>query len=135
MHVAGDYSSGNLYQLSSSIYSDNGNPIAAERTFPHLNNDMKRLFYHSVQLDMEPGVGLSSGQGQTPQAMLQFSQDGGHTWSNEKWVSVGAIGATNARAIWRRLGHARDKVFRIRMTDPVKRIWIGATINGEAGDT
>ena len=133
-HVVGDYSSGNLYQLSSSIYSDNGAYIPRERTFPHMNADMKRMTCYSFQLDLEPGTGLDgSGQGTNPQAMLQFSDDGGHSWSNEKWTSVGAIGQTKFRAIWRRLGRSRDKIFKIRITDPVKTVWIGATLNEGVG--
>lgn len=133
-HVVGDYQSGNLYQLSSTIYSDNGNPIPRERTFPHLAKDMDRIFTSSLQLDLEPGVGIDgTGQGTRPEAMMQFSNDGGHSWSNELWVSIGAIGATEERAIWRRLGQARDRVYRIRVTDPVKNVWIGAEIELEKG--
>jgi hypothetical protein len=95
---------------------------------------MKRMTNYSFQLDLEPGVGIDgTGQGTSPQAMLQFSNDGGHSWSNEKWASVGAIGQLTTRVIWRRLGRSRDKVFKIRMTDPVKTVWIGATLNEGVG--
>lgn len=133
-HVVGDYSSGNIYQLSSTIYTDNGSYIPRQRVFPHLNADMKRIFYSSLQLDMEPGTGTDgTNQGNSPKAMLQFSDNGGNSWSNESWASMGAIGSKKNRCIWRRLGQARDKVFRITITDPVKVVLIGATINGEAG--
>lgn len=133
-HVVGDYQSGNIYELSDDIFTDNGAYIPRQRVFPHLNADMKRLFYHSLQLDLQPGVGIDgSGQGTNPKAILQFSDDGGHSWSNEKVASVGKIGEGKHRVIWRRLGQARDKVFRITQTDPVKTVWIGATINGEEG--
>jgi hypothetical protein len=37
-------------------------------------------------------VGLSSGQGSAPVALLSWSDDGGHTWSNEHEASMGAVG-------------------------------------------
>lgn len=133
-HVVGDYMSGNLYQLSSTIYTDNGSYIPRQRVFPHLNADMRRIFYSFLQLDLEPGTGIDGlGQGINPQAMLQFSDNGGNSWSNEKWASIGAIGQKRTRVIWRRLGQARDKVFRVTITDPVKVVLIGAEIEAGAG--
>jgi len=43
--------------------------------------------------------------GADPQVMLRWSDDGGHTWSNEHWRSMGQIGQTGYRTIWRRLGY------------------------------
>jgi len=43
-----------------------------------------------------------------PQAMLRWSNDGGSTWSREYWVTIGQEGKYKNRAIWRRLGMARD---------------------------
>ena len=61
---------------------------------------------------------------QTPPARLAWSNDGGHTFSNEYQASLGAIGQYKARLVWRRLGYARDRVFRIRVDAPVKKILI-----------
>jgi hypothetical protein len=49
-------------------------------------------------------LGLATGQGSDPQAMLRWSNDGGLTWGNEHWASIGKMGKTHARVIWRRLG-------------------------------
>lgn len=132
--VVGDYQNGNLYAMSSSVYTDNGNPIVRQRISPHLAEDMKRVFYSSFQLDLEPGVGLDgTGQGTNPQAILQYSNDGGHTWSNERWAGVGAIGSLKARAKWDRLGLARDRVYKVTITDPVKVVLIGAELELQEG--
>ena len=69
-----------------------------------------------------------------PQAMLEWSDDGGHTWSNEHWVSIGKIGEYKNRAIWRRLGRSRERIFRVTITDPVKRVIIGAHLDATAGN-
>ena len=69
--------------------------------------------------------------GYDPQVMLRWSDDGGHTWSNEHWVSIGKIGAFGTRAIWRRLGMTiklRDRVYEVSGTDPVKIDIIGAQL-------
>ena len=80
----------------------------------------------SIQVDFETGVGTQSGQGVNPQAMLQWSNDGARTWSNEHWASFGAIGKYKTRARWRRLGRARDRVYRLVVSDPCKVVILGA---------
>ena len=70
-------------------------------------------------------------QGANPQVMLRWSDDGGHTWSNEHWVSIGKIGQFGTRAIWRRLGMTqklRDRVYEVSGTDPVKIDIVGAEL-------
>jgi hypothetical protein len=69
--------------------------------------------------------------GAKPEVMLRWSDDGGHTWSNERWVSMGRIGRFGQRAIWRRLGMTqkiRDRVYEISATDPVKIAIMGAEL-------
>ncbi len=70
--------------------------------------------------------------GYTPQVMLRWSDDGGHTWSSEHWSSMGRIGTYGTRTFWRRLGMTvklRDRVYEISGTDPVKIAIIGARLN------
>ncbi len=134
-HIVGDYSSGNLYQMSSSIYSDNGNALIRQRITPHLSKDMNRVFVSAIQLDFETNIGLSSGQGSQPLAMLSWSNDGGHTWSNEHTAPLCAIGNNSDRAIWRRLGQSRNRVFKFSISDPVKVVLIGAEIELQAGSS
>ena len=70
-------------------------------------------------------------QGANPQAMLRWSDDGGHTYSNEHWKSLGKIGVFQRRAIWRRLGMTlklRDRVYEVSGTDPVKIAIVGAEL-------
>ena len=130
-HVVGDYENGNIYQMSSDVYSDNGNPITRLRRTPHIvdADALDFITYSSFQLDMEVGVGLDgTGQGTNPKVMLRFSNDGGYRWSNEVWADAGKIGQRKARARWRRLGHSRDRVFEVKITDPIKVVLIGADI-------
>ena len=69
-----------------------------------------------------------------PQAMLRWSNDGGSTWSNEHWTSIGKIGKYKNRAIWRRLGMARDRIFEVVVSDPVKAVIVSANLKASSGD-
>jgi hypothetical protein len=68
-----------------------------------------------------------------PQAMLDWSDDGGHTWSNEHWAGIGRVGDYAARAVWRRLGRSRNRVYRVTITDPVKVVMLGAYLEAKGG--
>jgi hypothetical protein len=72
-------------------------------------------------------------QGAIPQVMLRWSDDGGHTWSNEHWAQMGKVGQYYRRVFWRRLGMTlklRDRVYEISGTDPVKVVIMGAELHG-----
>lgn len=128
MHIVGDQN-GNLYIMDEGTYTDNNQPITRMRTSPHISQDMIKFRFESFQVDMETGTGLDGNvQGVNPQVMLQTSDDYGYTWSQERWVSAGAMGQYHTRAIWTQLGVARDKVFRIRITDPVRCNLVGANL-------
>lgn len=127
MNLVGDWQTGNIYALDLDVFTDNGNTIERIRACQHISNDMKRVMYSALQIDMEAGVGLSDGQGSDPQAMLQWSDDGGFTWSNEAWASIGKMGERKTRVRWRRLGKSRDRVFKLKISDPVKVVIVGAT--------
>ena len=139
--VVGDFENGNIYALDLTTYADNSNPqkwLRSWRALPTGQNDLKRTAQHTLQLDCETGVGLVTGQGSDPQVMMRWSDDGGHTWSNEYWRSMGAIGASSWRTYWRRLGMTvklRDRVYEVSGTDPVKIAIVGAelTLSGTNG--
>jgi hypothetical protein len=54
-----------------------------------------------------------------PDASLRWSNDGGHIWTNYLTVGVGQQGDFNKRAIWRRLGRARQRIYEFSVSDPV----------------
>jgi hypothetical protein len=134
LNVVGDYETGDLYELDPDTKDDDGTVIVRERTSPHFSSGLRLVRHKAFTLDMEVGVGLDgTAQGTDPQVMLQWSDDGGHTWSNERWQSIGKIGKTRTRVIWRRLGVSRDRVYRVRVSDPVKVVFIGAELDVEEG--
>ena len=132
--LLGDYENGKLYRLSLSQYTDDGQLIRRLRRCPHITTDLQRQYFAELQIQFQPGVGLPTGQGQDPQAMLRWSDDGGFTWSNENWVTIGKQGQYFTRAMWRRLGFARDRIFEVVITDPIKAVIVSANLKAEAGD-
>lgn len=139
MHLVGDYENGNVYTFEEKVYTDDTAPITRMRITPHVSNSKKSLTCHSLEIDMETGIGLVSGQGADPQVMLSWSDDGGHTFKGETWTSaggkVGGIGDFKKRVRWRRLGSFIDRVFKIVITDPVPVTIMNAEIEMEAGNS
>ena len=142
--VVGDWQNGNVYRFDLKRYVDQvatlggsyGNTqIPCIRRAPHLTTELKRQFFHDFQIQFQPGVGLQTGQGSNPQAMLRWSDDGGSTWSSEHWVSIGKVGKYKNRARWQRLGQARDRIFEVQVTDPVYRTMVSANINYSPGES
>jgi len=125
-HIVGDYDNGQLYYLDIDKYSDAWEPSIRERTFPVISSENKRIFFRSLEIDFEPGTGTLTN---SPAAMLQWSNDGGKTWGNEVWRRAGNIGEYRTRLIWRNLGSARNRVFRLRMSDEFKVVIAGAYID------
>lgn len=120
-----DYENGKLYRIELEQLTDDGRPIAREFTSRHQSAG-DYTYLPELWLEMEAGVGVQIGQGTDPKVMLQISRDGGKTWGNELWRSIGKVGQYKARAVWNRLGRARDWIFRFRVSDPVKVVFVAA---------
>jgi hypothetical protein len=133
-YLVGDYQNGKIYSLDNNAYTEDGSTIRRLRRAPHITTDLQRQYFAELQIQFQPGVGLETGQGQNPQAMLRWSNDGGSTYSNEHWVSIGAVGKYKNRAIWRRLGWSRDRIFEVSITDPVKAVIVSANLKAEVGE-
>lgn len=129
-HLVGDYQSGKVYSMDLDTYTDDGNPIKRIRAAQTAENLQLRMFYQSLQVDMETGLGTGASN---PQLILRWSNDGGHTWSNERMVSAGKVGQYGARAKFNRLGSGRNRVFELSMTDDAKFAVLGAVVEAEAG--
>lgn len=133
LHLVGDCVDGRLYVLDMNYFTDDGAPILRQRRTQASEQAQVRLFVAELQVDMETGVGLATGQGSDPLLMLRFSHDGGHTWSNERTATVGKVGEYGARCRFMRLGAGRNRLWEISMTDPVKFVVLGAVVGAQAG--
>lgn len=125
--LIGDYLSGNIMLLDWNAYTELGNIMQLSVTSAPIHSDKKRVFISRLEFDFEQGVGTTSGQGEDPVVMMDISKDGGRTWTLlQPWRQLGKIGEYFKRQRFLRLGQARVFVFRITITDPVKRVMIQA---------
>jgi hypothetical protein len=120
----GDQNAGKIYKLKD-VYDDAGDPIRRIAAGAPLYANGDWAFMPSFEAIFESGVG-TSGQGENPQAMLRYSDDGGRTWSKEMWRSIGKTGEYRKRTVWRRLGRFKERVVEVTVSDPVAARFIGA---------
>lgn len=59
---------------------------------------------------------------------MQYSDDGGHTWSNWDQKSIGEVGQYKTRVVFTRLGKTRQRVFRVKCSSPMRRDILGASV-------
>ncbi len=132
IHYVGDYRNGNLYQMAMRFGDDNGEPISRVRDGHYIHSDRTRIFHHALEIDFETGTAAQGAD--EPQAMLTWSDDNGRTWSSEQWRGLGAVGEYDKRAIWRRLGQSRQRIYRLTIADTARTAVIGAFLRGDLGD-
>lgn len=131
--VSGDLADNRMYVLDPTFFSEDGDEIIRVATGAPLMNEGRRVFVSQIEADMQTGVGLNTGQGSAPVVWMNFSDDGGRTWSYNKTASIGRMGRYRTRALWRRVGQARERVFRLQMSDPVGTTLMAANITYDAG--
>jgi hypothetical protein len=59
---------------------------------------------------------------------LSYSDDGARNWSNWRERSLGETGEYAKRVRFNRLGSFRNRVYRVRVSSPVKRDLLGAVV-------
>jgi len=128
----GDRTSNRVGILDAQIFAEWDQVLVSEVTSPAIAQENAFIQHGNLDLIFEQGVGTVTGQGQTPKVMLQWSDDGGRTWSNELHRSLGQRGDFLRMARFLRLGQSRDRVYRYRISDPVRRTLIQALLNNAA---
>lgn len=131
LNVACDYADGRIYAIDLDYFKDDTDPIQRVRVTETIAKEQTRLFYNNVLIDMETGVGIEDGS--DPKVMLRWSNDGGHTWSNQRFTSMGAIGQTKSRVQFHRCGSGCNRVWELTITDPVKVAIMGAKATVDEG--
>ncbi len=122
MHLVGDWENGNIYQLSTSTYTDNGQPLVAFRQTQILADNKKALksvLLHRMVLDAE--VGQNGGN-----IAMAFSDDYGNTWSGDYAHSLRVTSDFRGIDPWEPLGlHPYGVTFRISISDNCPRAIFG----------
>ena len=136
-HLVGDWSSGNIYWLSSTFYDDAGAMIRGWRRSPTITKENKWIYFDQIEFVMATGLIPSTplydglGQIRPAQIQLRWSNDGGQTWSNWYFLSVGKQGEYNKRVIKRMLGRGRKRLWDVVWTDPYPFAFNGAFLEAD----
>jgi hypothetical protein len=119
----GDMASNKIGVIDTKTYTEFGETIRRWFITPHLEKDGYPFWVNAVELLVESGVGLTSGQGSDPKISMSFSKDGGRTYSNKWERSVGKIGEYFKRLVWEGINRTPRMIcFRFDMSDPVKYV-------------
>ena len=133
-NIIGDFRNDALYWYDMDWYRDGAaDRIKRMRRFPTYHADRAIVSYWSLEIFQDTGNAPLVGDGSAPQMMLRISNDGGRTWPGELWRSMGKQGEYTKRVRWgSHLGQARERVFEVTSTEPIKQPWLGAYIEAEA---
>jgi hypothetical protein len=119
-HV-GDFQNGTLYVFDQDYYFDGTTAIPRIRTFPHLvGDDSNRVEYIRFVADLEVGQTDGTTPSNPPLISLRWSDTRGVTYGSPVIRSMGATGEYYVSPQWRKLGIARDRVFEISWSAPVR---------------
>jgi hypothetical protein len=123
-HFVADYRNGNIYQLDEQTFTDNGQPRLRWRDMAPITGAMigvpgNQVTSGGLQLDMEVGVGLATGQGIEPVLMCSSSGDGGKIFGEEIHVPIGIMGAYRHKPMYDHFITGYSIVHRIGCSDPV----------------
>src|SRR6185437_10639303 len=128
-----DWQTGIIYTIDVNTFTDNGLPIKCLRSFPHVIDEMKRLSVWALVADME--CGTTTDTVNTPLLNLRYSIDRGVSFSDYITTSMGAIGEYLTSPQFTRLGQARDWVFELSWSEPIKTALNGAYILTEGAQS
>jgi hypothetical protein len=116
----GSVLSNRLLKLNPNKYTDaDDNPIIRQRITPVYYSDFNPVKMREFYVDMEVGTTpLLAGLGRDPQVTLDVSRDGGYTWVNYDWRSIGVQGQYKTSVKWSNLGSGRSFMIRLTFSDP-----------------
>ncbi|MEK6346367.1 MAG: packaged DNA stabilization protein [Burkholderia sp.] len=134
LHIGGDYANGNLYILDRDALTDNGAPIVRRRGLPHLTDTGNRVMYRELIADFEVGAEQSTYADGDTNVYLRWSDTKGKTWGNPIASDLGPLGNYLRSVQYQRLGMARDRVFELFWSAPVKTALNGVFLNAQAAN-
>ncbi len=133
-HLVGDFEHGRVGELDLDTYAEWDDTMQGVAAGPVAHSDRKMISHRLFELDIESGVGLTTGQGSDPLIQLSYSDDGGRNFSARKpYRSMGKIGAYQQRLRWHRMGSAYNRIYQVIVSDPVKRSIIAVHLNARQG--
>jgi hypothetical protein len=133
-HLVGDAFQGRIGELDLDTFSEFGGVMQGILTGPVAHHDRKQVYHRRLEIEFEAGVGNASVT--DPQMWMDYSDDGGRTWSARKpFRALGEIGEYATRVRFLRLGQSRNRIYRLTIADAVKRSIVSAYLDAGPGST
>lgn len=133
-HIVGEGDSGQWYKLDFKYHKDGTLPIERIRRAPVIHKSGLMITYNEVIIEFEAGTGNTTGEGEDPTCYLRYSDDGGGEWSSWLKSPIGKQGKRGTLSTFRKLGMARERIFEMRVTDPVNITVVKAYADVELSD-
>lgn len=102
-------------------------------TWAEQNGLQARISVSLFAVDMQPATATADTP--EPMVMVRASKDGGHTWTDWRQMSAGAVGAYTTRLNAWRWGSGRQWVFEVSVSDPVVWNLVQALMQAEPGNS
>lgn len=118
-----DRTNGNVYTLAGTTNTENSIDIRRRRAFGPVEAGALLMFHHRIRFVLE--VDHDSDASYTLEASLDWSDDGGATWSTARTLSKAITSGTTGQRVMmeaNRLGSSRQRYYRITFTGPAARI-------------
>lgn len=113
----GHISSPHILLSDDSLHTEDGDVIQTVAQLPPVHAFPNDVRMDALYIDVVPGVGLGTGASQdvTPRLMVDYSDDGGSTFSAQRMLEMGAQGQRLTRVRTHRLGTIRQTGRTIRV--------------------
>ena len=132
--LCGDSEDGRIGELVDNVYTEYGNAVKRQCTTKPFSQDGLPIFAGALNVTLEAGVGLTTGQGSDPVIIMQYSDDQGKNFTSEFKRNIGKIGEYGHETVWHRQGRfPNSRAIRLTVTDPVKANLIRITATPELG--
>lgn len=131
-NLVGDFETGVIYELDPDVYTENETVIKREIIGTTMFKNFARMSLNKFVVMMDTGVGIATGQGSDPKLVGRFSMDGGKTYTNELWQSVGAEGSFLTEVFWTKFGQGRSFIAKLNYSEPTKFHIVGAFVEVES---
>jgi len=129
--LCGDVIAGKIWEIDRDSRTEGTDPVTVEIRSEPLDPQGQQVGVSRIEIDAVTGRAAISGTTpQTDPVVMMDWTDNGHTpWSDERQLSLGAIGERGLQMASNRLGMIRKgkrRTFRLRCSDPVVTGFIGA---------
>lgn len=130
VQLIGDGLSGKLFELDVDTQDYDGSPRICTIQTPYVHAEGQSVRLGPLEIKINGGAGTIAVP--DPQMIIEYSKDGGRTFSNEIFRDMGSRGIFRKPIKVNRLGRGEDVLIRLTVSDPVKfqliQMWMGAKL-------